>query len=244
MARDRPGRAHVGGRAVRDHSLGRLQRGDAAVAGGQPDRAGDVRADRHHADARRDRGPAPGTGAAGVPLQPPGIADNAVIGADARAAEAEIGHRSLAEDDRLRRLQPLGRRGVGDAGHALPVQPRAMMPAHPDRMHQVLDRDRHAVEGPGRRARAIAPPGGVRILQARVAAQVVEGVDGAVDPVGLGERHLHDLDRVEAAATIAGGQLGDGQSGKVVDIHGMAPEFSSCACAGRRGPPPAPARGR
>ena len=140
---------------------GRLQPGQAAVGGGEADRADPVGADRAGDEAGGDRGGRAARGAAGAALGVPGVAGRAVDGDVAGAAGAELVHVADADDRRRRRRAGPGRGRTRPGAVGGEHLGGAEALRAPGQRPLVLDHDRDAVQrslrGRRRASRASAP---------------------------------------------------------------------------------------
>ena len=190
---------------------GRLQPGQAAVGGGEADRADPVGADRAGDQPRRDRGGGAARGAAGAALGVPGIAGRAVNGGVAGAARAQLVHVGDAGDHRTGVAQrPVGA-GLarGGAGHHF-RRAEALRP--PGQRPLVLDHDRHAAQRPvGRR---------LEHLPRALREGLDDGVDRRVSLLDPGQRRVEQLGgvglaggdrrRLSAQGEVEGAHFGSG----------------------------------
>ena len=164
----------------------------------------------------RRRGAA--AGAARGAIEVPGIARDPVEEVVRGADPAEGRRVRLAQHDGAGRFHArhdgrvLGR-------HVVAVERCPERRAHPFGDHEVLDRERHAVQRPERRAPlAERPLGGPGVAPRLIGRQRHEGVQVRVEPVDAVEHRVHHLDRRDLAAANERGQLGGGQPAEVVGV--------------------------
>jgi hypothetical protein len=196
-AADRAGVRHVVvvvDREVGHPPVGRLEAEDAAECGRHADRAGAVRAlmDRADARGRADRGA--GARAAGVHAVLPGVVRDAGERAVTAALPAELGDGGLPDRDRARRREALDERRV-DVRDAFGIDPGARHGPHALAEREVLDRGRHAMEGPERVAAHHRLLGLARPRPCRVCGPGTDRVEPGIERLGPREHRVHDLDR-------------------------------------------------
>ena len=131
-----------------DETVGRLEPHRAAERGGNPYRAAAVGAERHLADAERQRTGSTAGAASGRAVGCKGIAGLAVELVARRAAVTELGHVGAPDGDRSRLLEP------DHAGRALlwieaRQRARAGSARVPRLPHRLLDRERPARQRTG-----------------------------------------------------------------------------------------------
>ena len=132
-------------------------------------------------------------------LRVPGIARLAERVPDG-AAERELGHVQLAEQDAARGREPRHHGGVL-AGYVVGQQARPRRGPHAARGELILHREGHAVEGPERAAGHHGVLGLARGSQRRLARHRDVGTQPAVeaiDPLEVGAHHLHGRELLDA----------------------------------------------
>ena len=197
MARHRP---DIGKKPQRRGGVG----GDPAKRSLYPEDAGKGRRDADRPGAigaevqRRDAGGAGGrgTGAAAArgAFQIPRVAGDAGERAVADRLPAEFRGRGLTEDDGTSLAQP---RDGGAVLRPILVGIDQLRPAQGRKAaheHDVLDRDRHAVDGTERRAGTPALLGGARRRQGAVAIEEAEGVEAGLQGLRSAKQHVGRFD--------------------------------------------------
>ncbi len=152
----RPHHAAQIGRVHRHPPRTRLQRHDAAPGGGQSHRAADIGAQMQRPISRRRRRTGAGRGAAGIAVEVPRVARQPVEAGKPGRQHPVVRHRGLAQDHRPRLAHARRRRRVRRRRHQLGRR-RPERHRHAPGRDILLDRDRHAVERPARRALHPAP---------------------------------------------------------------------------------------
>src|SRR3989442_727773 len=185
----------------------RLERKDAAMRRRQAHRAADVGAKRQRGVAGDGRGAGTGARARGVAVEPPRVARHAVQAREPGRGHAVVRHGGLAKDHAARFAHARRGRRVSGLRRRVLVRPRADRRRIAARVDVLLDGERHAVE---RRKRAARPPALVRrarLLQRRLGAHAVHGIDARLPGRDALESRARRVDRRELALGIAGSEL-------------------------------------
>ena len=202
----------------RDAPEAGFQSHQPAVGGRDADRAAHVGALGDRDTARADRGGRAARGAAGRARQVPGIAGEAPERAFGKAGVGELRRRGLADDDGAGGAQPRDDDRVL-VGHPVLQDPRALGGALALHRREVLDRDRHAVERPVRRAARQAPVGRAGEGERLLAVDEAEAVERLVDLVDARQGVAHRLDRGKLAVADHARKLGGARVSQVEIAH-------------------------
>ena len=205
------------GRMLRHAAMGRLEPVDPAERGRDADGAAAVGAHRERPEPRPHRGARAAARAARRQLRIPRIARDTEERVVGHALVAELGRVGLADEDGARPLQPLD----GDSillRHVLGEEPGAAGRQHAPGEHQILDRERHAVQRPQRLARHDGHLGGQGRLAGLLGGDGAEGVEPRVQPLDPRQHRVDDLDRGDRLLPDQPGQVERGEPAEIV--HG------------------------
>ena len=204
-----PGQRHYA--VVANPPEGGLDAGNAAQRRRAPDAAAGVRAQGAHTQAGRHRRAGTAAAAAGHMFRIPGVARRREQAGEVRAAQGELVHRQLAQQDGAGRVQ------FGHGGGVLCRYPVGRYPGHcggsdAGGVVQIFQRNGDAVHGP-----AILAGGDFRCRLPRLRQRPFRrerdiGIQAPVhggDPVqiGLGQRHRRQLAGGDQRRRFANGQI-------------------------------------
>ena len=235
----------IADRQVGHAPVARLDAENAAEMARHADRAGAVGALVKRPVARRRPGARARRGRAGVQAVRPGIVRDPGKRALAHPLPSEFRGRRLAERNGAGGRQPVHAwRVLGRDGALFGV--RAPLGRDVCRVGQVLDRDRHAVQGSERRARHDRSFRLLRRIACAVGRQRGESVDPRFEPLDPGQHRIDDLDRRKLARSHGGRKRGRRRETEVFFVHRSPPAPRNvgrgslarfpCHCHGSAGP--------
>ena len=207
--RERAARGEIdplGDRIAPDHAVRRLEAGQSAERGRDPDGTAAVRRGRDGGHAGRERGRRAAARTPRRPLGPPGVRRRSVEGVRREAGERELRLVRLPHDDRAGRPQPARHQSVGGRRGSVGERPGPVRRRHARHVFHVLHQEREAGERTGILA-VLDPLVDRPSVVQRALSQPDHRVERRIQPLDPFERHPHQVGRRRAAGSDGGREL-------------------------------------